>query len=210
MHTGVIRTADTQYRREIEGLATLVRSFTVTIVGRGGASQGSGVVWHPDGIIASNAHVVADGRLAVALSDGRELDARVVAHDRRRDLALLRVGAQDLHTAPIGDPSALRAGSLVLAVGHPWGVSNALSLGVVHSVVRNREGAPRWIAADVRLAPGNSGGPLMDASGRLVGLNAMIVNGLGAAIPVNLVLTFVKEALERGAVSPPLSRPWAA
>jgi serine protease Do len=187
------------WEREIEGLAALVRGFTVTITARGGASHGCGIVWHENGLIATNAHVVTADRLSVALPDGRELEARLLARDRRRDLALLSLEARDLREAPRGDASTLRAGSLVFAAGHPWGVAHALSLGVVHGVVRNARGAPRWIAADVRLAPGNSGGPLVDAGGRVVGVNAMIVNGLGAAIPVNVVAAFVRATTGHGA-----------
>lgn len=95
---------------------------------------------------------------------------------------------------PLGHPAELRAGSIVLALGHPWGVPHALSLGVVHAVSRDRRGQPRHIAADVRLAPGNSGGPLVDATGRVVGINAMIVGGLGVAIPVNVVARVIQQA----------------
>jgi serine protease Do len=194
--------------REIEGLATLVRTFTVAITGRHGESLGSGIIWHPDGVIATNAHVASRDRAVVRLPDGREMESRLIARDPRRDLALLSVPAQSLLGAPAGDATRLRAGSLVLGLGHPWGVPNALSLGVVHSIVRSRNGTPRWIAADLRLAPGNSGGPMVDASGCLVGVNAMIVNGLGAAIPVNVVQAFAREVGERGGMGG--SRAWAA
>jgi len=98
-----------------------------------------------------------------------------------------------------GDAEALAPGSLVLALGHPLGVAHALSLGVVHGVT-TRHGTPRYISADIRLAPGNSGGPLVDTSARVVGVNAMIVGGLGVAIPTSVVRAFLRDASQSGAV----------
>jgi serine protease Do len=80
---------------------------------------------------------------------------------------------------------------LLFAYGHPLGVRGALSMGVLHAVVRRRSGEPKFVVADLRLAPGNSGGPLIDAEGRLVGINHMVVNGLGVAIPATTVARFV-------------------
>lgn len=193
--------------RELEGLAALVRGFTVEVTSPRRMGRGSGVVWHRDGVIVTNAHVVSGRQLEVTLPDERTVSARVVARDAGRDLALLRVDAEDLRAAPAGDPESLRPGSLVFAVGHPWGIHNAVSLGVVHSVTTER-GMPRWIAADVRLAPGNSGGPLVDTSGRVVGINAMIVGGLGVAIPTNVVHSFVRKVVAAGVLT--LTSAWAA
>ena len=194
--------------RELEGLAAFVRSYTVGIRSRGGRHPlGSGVVWHPDGLIVTNAHVARERHLVVALPDESLVEAQCVARDEGRDLALLHVDVDGLRAAPVGDPSAARAGSLALALGHPMGVPNAMSLGVVHAVTTER-GNPRYIAADVALAPGNSGGPLVDADGRLLGINAMVMSGLGVAIPSNVVRRFVREALARGAVT--ISYPLAA
>ncbi len=184
---------------ELDGLATLVRSYTVEIRSRGHQSQGGGVIWHADGLVVTNAHVVRDRRPLVALGNDDVVEARVVTLDRSLDLALLSIGG-GIRAAPIGDAEALRAGSLVLALGHPRGVRNALSLGVVHTVTTER-GLPRYIAADVRLAPGNSGGPLVDTSGRVVGINAMIVGGLGVAIPSTVVRRFLHQATTSGAVT---------
>jgi serine protease Do len=185
--------------RELEGLSRLVRPWTVEVTSRAGDSRGSGVVWYADGLVVTNAHVARAGRLSVALPDERVVDARVVARDTQRDLALLSLdGAGLLSPASVGDPDTLRAGSLVLAMGHPLGVAHALSLGVVHAVTRER-GRPRFIATDIRLAPGNSGGPLVDSAGRLMGINTMIVGGLGVAIPANVVRRFLREAAAAGA-----------
>lgn len=172
--------------------ATLARSTVeVRPLGRGaggGAAVGAGVVWHGDGLILTNAHV-ARGHVSVVLSDGRVLSARLVARDVERDLAALVVDATGLPAAEIGDSSALRVGELVVAVGNPLGLVRALSAGLVHAVGR------RAIQADLRLAPGNSGGPLADARGRVVGLNAMIVGGLAVAVPSNEARRFVREQL---------------
>jgi serine protease Do len=195
------------FDRELEGLTALVRSYTVGVTTRGREGRGAGIVWHEEGLIVTNAHVAQRARLAVTLSDERTVEARVVAHDEGRDLALLQVDAGTLRKAPIGDPEGLRPGSLVLALGHPWGIPNAMALGVVHTVTTELS-APRWIAADVRLAPGNSGGPLVDTTGRVVGVNAMIVGGLGVAIPVNVVRRFVREVAATGAFA--FSAAWAA
>jgi serine protease Do len=180
----------------LSNLASFVQSFTVELRSRGGSAVGSGVVWRPEGFVVTNAHVATDRRLTVHLPGGeRTVSGRVVARDVKRDLAVVEVEASALATAPLGDPSLLRPGALVLALGHPWGIANALSLGVVHSVLKAPSGDPRWIVADVALAPGNSGGPLVDASGRVVGVNAMIVNGLGTAIPANVVDDFFREVI---------------
>jgi len=192
---------------ELDRLGALVRSFTVEIRSRNGASQGSGVVWHGDGLVVTNAHVARDPRPIVSLVGVGEVEGRVVIADSRRDLALVALPVTGLSAAVIGDAEAIQAGSLVLALGHPMGVANAMSLGVVHAVT-TRRGTPQYIAADVRLAPGNSGGPLVDTAGRVVGINAMIVGGLGVAIPSSVVRRFLFEASRAGAVS--FSSPLAA
>lgn len=195
--------------RELEGLASLVRSFTVEIQsrGRGGRTgQGSGVVWHSDGLIVTNAHVARERKLAVAFGETL-VEAECVARDERRDLALVHVGAEGLVAATAGDANLVKAGSLVMALGHPLGVQNAMSLGVVHAVT-HEHGHPRFIAADVALAPGNSGGPLVDVNGRVIGINAMVMGGLGVAIASNVVRRFVGEVVASGAVS--IAHPLAA
>lgn len=194
---------------DLSGLSDLVRGWTVALSGRDGEGKGSGVIWHPDGLLVSNAHVVGEARrMRVTYGDGREGEARVLARDDKRDIALLQADSSGHPDMPVGNPAALRAGSIVLALGHPWGVPHALSLGVVHAVARDRRGQPRHIAADVRLAPGNSGGPLVDATGRVVGINAMIVGGLGLAIPVNVVARVIQHAGAQGLLPCKLS--WAA
>jgi serine protease Do len=156
--------------------------------GAAGVPVGAGVIWHPDGLILTNAHV-ARSDVAVVLWDGRPRPARLVARDPERDLAALVVEASGLPAAEIGASAALRVGEVVLAVGNPFGLARALSAGLVHAV---DEGV---IRADLRLAPGNSGGPLADARGRVVGLNAMIVGGLALAVPSEVARAFVMDVV---------------
>lgn len=192
---------------ELEELAAKVRASTVEVLSRGGAVLGSGVVWFADGHVVTNAHVVRDARPLISWGSAERAESRVVAIDRKYDLALLSVDGLDLPAAAIGDAESLRAGSLVLALGHPLGVRGALSLGVVHTVTTQR-GHPRYIAADVRLAPGNSGGPLVDSAGRVVGINTMVAGALGVAIPTNIVRRFLRDVAASGAIT--LIEPLAA
>jgi serine protease Do len=141
--------------------------------------------------------VANERKMQVELWDGRRFEGRTVAQDPRRDLAAIRLTASNLDTdlaATPGDSSALRPGELVIAVGSPLGFSGALSTGVVHSIgPLPGMGRQNWIRADVRLAPGNSGGPLADAGGRVIGINTAIVNGLGVAVPSDSVVTFLRN-----------------
>jgi serine protease Do len=172
-------------------IAALLRRCTVRIETAGrGRGHGSGIIWSDEGLLVTNAHVAQTGTAAVTLADGTTSTARLVARDPRRDLALLRLAPDALvgraaSAAVIGDPSTLRTGDVVLALGHPLGVPHALALGVVHTVTHSAR-AP-YVAADIRLAPGNSGGPLADARGRVVGVNCMVVGGLGVAVSVDAV-----------------------
>ena len=184
--------------RALAELAETLRRSTVE-VRTGGEGVGSGVVWTADGIVITNAHVARSDRATLVLWDGRTLGGRVTARDRRRDLATISVsGADDafsgLRPASIGHPSTLRTGDLVVALGNPLGITGALALGVVHALEPGHAGRPRWIRADIRLAPGNSGGPLADAHGRVVGVNTMIAGGLGIAVPVTTVARFLSDA----------------
>jgi serine protease Do len=180
--------------RELGAVADSLREITVGVHAAGDrrAGEGAGVIWHREGLVVTNAHCVRHRRLSVRTGDGRSLDAAVVAHDPRLDLALLEAPGLRGRAPLLGDIDSLRAGELLVALGHPLGVPGALAIGVLHAVARDpRSGAVRWICADVRLAPGNSGGPLADAAGRVVGINTMIAGGLGLAIPAPVVQRFV-------------------
>ena len=180
--------------RELAELASVLRRSTVEVQTRG-AGAGSGIIWQANGFIVTNAHVARADRATIVLSDGRAFDGVVTARDPRRDLATIAidVGSALLPAAAIGHPTDLRTGDVVVALGHPLGITGALALGVVH-VVEVRRGGPRWIRADIRLAPGNSGGPLADAHGRVVGVNTLIAGGLGVAVPVTTVARFLADA----------------
>lgn len=172
--------------------AKLSRSTVqVRIRGFGGAS---GVIWSSDGLIITNAHVVRGSHATVELSDGRVFDAAVTAMNPERDLAALQVEAKDLPSATIGDSDALRVGELVLAIGNPLGLVGALTTGIIHAIGSKDAPSSQWVQADVRLFPGNSGGPLADAGGRVIGINSMIVGGLALAVPSNAVELFRREA----------------
>jgi serine protease Do len=171
-----------------------VRRSTVEIRTQRANESGSGIVWDSSGTIVTNAHVARTRALTVTLFDGRRLDAEVVAHDPSRDLAALRIDRTDLPTAEIADSNTLRPGQFVIAVGSPLGDTGATTAGIVRRpAVRGPHGR-RWVEADVRLAPGSSGGPLADAMGRVVGVNTMIAAGLGLAVPSNAVKRFLSGA----------------
>jgi serine protease Do len=170
-------------------VAERLRRSTVQVQTRGrGQGVGSGIIWSGDGLIITNAHVARGSQAKVALWDGSTHEASVVNRDARRDLASLKIQASGLPAATPGNSSALRVGELVIAVGNPFGFIGALTTGVVHSL----PGRQLWVTADVRLAPGNSGGPLADAQGRVIGINTMIAGGLALAVPSNAVGQFLK------------------
>jgi serine protease Do len=166
--------------------AETLRRSTVSVDG------GSGVVWRPD-LIVTNAHVARRGRCTVTLWDGRRVEAPVIRRDPRRDLPLLSIALKDAPEAITGNSSSLRPGQIVMAIGNPLGFIGALSIGVVHANDR------RWIQADVRLAPGNSGGPLADARGFVVGINTMIAGRLAFSIPSDRVNEFAASIKDRRA-----------
>jgi serine protease Do len=154
-----------------------------------GAGGGTGVAW-PGGLIVTNAHVLRGERVFVMNSQGEQAPARVVRRDSERDLAVL---SADLRAEPviIGDSSRVRPGEIVWAVGNPLGRTGAVAMGSIHAVGPLRTGSRRdWIQADVRLAPGNSGGILANCDGEVIGINTMVLGGLGLAIPSNEAQAF--------------------
>ena len=181
---------------DLAAVAARLREITVELRSTGPA-RGAGVMWRANGLVVTCAHVVASAHRArasamVVLADGRSLPAALVAWDRHLDLAVLGIEASDLPAATVGDPGRLRPGELVLAVGHPFGLPGAVVTGVVHAApARGWRVGLRWIQADLRLAPGNSGGPMADASGRVIGVNTMVAGGLALAVPSDVVQTFV-------------------
>ena len=177
--------------RELGDSVDLLRRVTVQVRTRR-ASIGAGVVWDGGGLVITNAHVVQGARAVVEFADGTVASASVVARDRRRDLAALGLEPPaDVVRAALRDPPTLRAGELVIAVGHPGGQVGAAALGIIH-VGDTGQASEQWIRADLRLAPGFSGGPLGDAAGRLVGINTMIHGGLALAVPARSVERWVR------------------
>jgi len=175
----------------LSALASRLRQITVQIHGAP-AGVGSGVLWSSDGLIVTNAHVVR-GRVSVVLPGGRAVQARLLARDAERDLAALAIDAHALAPAEIGDSDRLRVGQLVVAVGNPMGLAGAVTAGLIHGIGPRHPAGPSLIQADLRLAPGNSGGPLADARGRVIGINSMIAGGLALAVPSSLVARFVAQ-----------------
>jgi serine protease Do len=176
-------------------IAEKLRRSTVH-VNAGRRGNGSGIIVKPDGVIVTNAHVAAAGPIRVQLWDGTRSPADLLLRDVERDLALLRISKSGLPAATLADSDQLRVGELVIAIGNPLGFTGALTTGVVYAIGRTPGlGFRKWVQADIRLAPGNSGGPLADARGRVVGVNTMIAAGVGLAVPSN----GVSRLLERGA-----------
>lgn len=173
-------------------IADRLRRLTVLVRPGGSKGNGSGVLWSSDGLIVTNAHVAQGARAEISLWDGREFRAEVTSRDARRDLAALRISAGELFAAEAGDSSRVRPGEIAIAVGNPLGFVGALTTGVVHAVGPIRGlGWQSWVQSDVRLAPGNSGGPLADARGRIIGINAMVAGRLALAIASNEVARFL-------------------
>lgn len=161
---------------------------------------GAGTIWHPDGLIVTNAHVARRDYVEIILPDGREVPGQVIARDRKQDLAALVVEEHNLPTIELGDSRQLEAGQWVMAMGHPFGIIGSTSAGVVIGMSKQwQEALPsdrEWLVVNLQLRPGHSGGPLVDTNGRLVGINTLM-NGLdvGVAIPVHVAMRFVQEAL---------------
>jgi serine protease Do len=194
-------------------LSDVVASVSASVVQVRDESRGAGAgtIWHSDGLIITNAHVAAHGPLKVALYDGRVLDAKLLARDEEHDLAALAVDANDLPTIQLGSTRRLHPGQWVMALGHPWGIANAATGGVLISVGQQVSELPvvrqEWVVADLHLRPGNSGGPLIDAHGRLIGVNTLITGpNVGVAVSVDTVKEFLQRALGAEPVAPVASQ----
>jgi len=170
---------------------------------------GSGFVVRSDGVILTNAHVVAGAsEVKVKLTDKREFPAKVVGLDRTTDVAVLRIEARDLPTVKLGDPKQVRVGDWVLAIGSPFGFENSATAGIVSARGRSlpNEGYVPFIQTDVAVNPGNSGGPLFDAGGDVIGINSQIYSqsggymGLSFAIPIDVATHVEDQILAHGKV----------
>ena len=193
----------------VEAVGPAVVSITVGRGGVGGGA-GSGVIVAPDGYAVTNDHVVdGAGRLTATLTDGRTLDAALIGEDPSTDLALIRLNGTDLPVAAPGRSATLRVGQLVVAIGNPLGFQSTVSAGVVSALgrsLRSRTGRliENVIQTHVALNPGNSGGPLVDSAGRVVGINTAIIamaQGLSFAVPIDTATWVIPQLLARGRVS---------
>ncbi len=159
-----------------------------------GEGSGSGIIVSADGVVLTNAHVVGDaGVVQIGLADGRRLEGRVLGGDPSVDVAVVRVAAQGLPAATLGDGDRLEVGQTAIAIGNPLGLDRTVTSGVVSAVNRNPQGfgLDGLIQTDAAISPGNSGGPLLDSEGRVIGLNTAVLRapgaeGLGFAIPIGL------------------------
>jgi serine protease Do len=185
----------------ISGFGEIVEHLRrrTVLIHAGSRGNGSGVIWTSDGIIVTNAHVARSSVPRVQLWDGRELSAEITSRDPRRDLALLHINGEDLPAARPADSSQVRPGELAIAIGNPMGFVGALTTGVIHAVGPQWElGTQSWVQASVRLAPKNSGGPLADAQGRVIGINTMVTGRLALAVPTNAVRQFLAAGASDG------------
>ena len=193
-----------------------LRRFQQQFGGSGATMQvpvrglGSGVIMSPDGLILTNAHVIANAsEVIVKLTDRREFRAQVLGRDLKTDIAVLKIEATDLPTVSVGDPDSLDVGEWVLAIGSPFGFDNSVSVGVVSAKGRSLpDGSPvPFIQTDAAVNPGNSGGPLFNASGEVVGINSQIYSrtgayqGLSFAIPIDVALNVQRQIVATGHVS---------
>ena len=190
-----------QLNADMAGVIGRVRQSLVQVSDRRGGA-GAGTIWHADGLILTNAHVIArGGPLDVSLADGRQFLARVLALDVENDLAALAIEASDLPTIEPGDSRQVHSGQWAMALGHPWGVRDAVTSGVVigsgEDLIELQGTTGRnWLAVSLHLRPGHSGGPLFDVAGRLIGVNTLMTGpDVGAAVPVDVVKQFLKRAL---------------
>jgi serine protease Do len=180
---------------------------SLVVLHNGHHGVGAGIIWGQNqrknsSLILTNYHVIAHGRqLRAELEDGSEYPARLLAQAPEFDLALLEIDKGNLPAALIADSHILRVGELVLAIGHPWGQRSAVTAGLVSGLSTAQTSDPNKsieiIRSDVNLAPGNSGGPLVNANGAVVGINTMILGGdQGIAVPSHIASAFVEETLK--------------
>ena len=171
--------------------------------------MGSGFIISTDGYIVTNHHVVADAeQIKVKLSDKREYQAKLIGSDRQSDVALLKVDAENLPVAQVGNSDQLKVGQWVFAIGAPFGLDRTATQGIVSALGRSlpNENYVPFIQTDVAVNPGNSGGPLFDTAGRVVGINSQIYSrsggymGLSFAIPVNVAMDVVQQLKDHGKV----------
>ncbi len=169
---------------------------------------GSGFIISSDGYILTNNHVVAKSNgIFVTMTSGKEYKAKIIGSDARTDVALLKVDAKDLPPLPIGDSNKLKKGQWVLAIGSPFGLDSTVTSGIISAINRDTGDYLPFIQTDVAVNPGNSGGPLIDLAGQVVGVNSQIVSqsggfmGISLAIPIDEVMRVVEQLKAHGKVT---------
>jgi S1-C subfamily serine protease len=192
----------TTFNSEMTAVIQRVQQSLVQVQ-NGRRGNGAGTIWHEDGLVLTNAHVVQRRQPQVTLWDGRSYPSQLLAYDEKRDLAALAIQTDNLPTVELGNSKTLKAGDWVIAAGHPWGVIGAVSAGAVIAMGVPLE-LPNYpgelIQVGLQLRPGHSGGPLVDGNGRLLGINTMIAGPqVGLVIPVHVVADFLKEKLGQAA-----------
>ena len=179
------------------------------------SNLGSGVIVDPDGYILTNFHVISGAeQIAVVLSDGREAQADLVGSDADFDLAVLKIDLPDLTSIEVGEPDRAQVGDVVLAIGNPFGVGQSVTQGIISATGRDLANTgtgsylQNFLQTDAAVNPGNSGGALVDAYGKLLGINTSILNqsgsagGISFAIPANIALKIMQDIIEFGRVVP--------
>jgi S1-C subfamily serine protease len=199
------------YSRVVVRVAEMLRPAVVNLRGQRGRrdASGSGILFAPDGFLLTNHHVVrGQQQVRVGLSDAREFSGRVIGADPWTDLAVVQADGAGLPCAVFGDSAQLRVGQLVVAIGSPFGFESTVTAGVISAMGRTLRSitghlVDNVIQTDAALNPGNSGGPLVDSQGRVIGVNTAIIapaQGICFAIPINMAKHILPQLLQHGRV----------